>query len=442
VPENLLIRIADLLIDAENPRLSLPNLGQREAQLELAKDQQTKLLTLARDILQYGLNPAELPIIMPLKDDLDRYVVLEGNRRLVTLRGLENPDSLASALNASVLARLRKLSKDYQENPIESTQCLVVKDRDEARHWIELRHTGENEGAGIVRWGGDEAARFRARTKGFEIHTLALNFLEDRNDLTPEQRKRVPASSFRRLMTMPEMQDKLKVESQAGKLVLRGNEKQVAKALLHVVNDLASGKVKTDKIYSRPQRLEYIKNLPANIVPTATSGPATPASTGTQTTKTKAAVGPTTTKKRDRLVPRDCALKVTDTRIRQIEVELRGLSLETYTNAVSVLFRVFMELSTDAYLTRVNLPTTSASGKDLSLMQKLVSIANDLVSRQKLTKQQAKPVHRAAAKDSFLAPSITVMNQYVHNQHVFPAPSDLRAYWDSLQPFFTAIWSP
>ena len=48
--------------------------------------------------------------------------------------------------------------------------------RDEARHWMELRHTGLNEGAGLMDWGSDEAARFRAKTGGLEIHSQALKF--------------------------------------------------------------------------------------------------------------------------------------------------------------------------------------------------------------------------------------------------------------------------
>ncbi len=68
--ETMSIRPADLLIDEENPRLSQPNIGQREAQRAIAHDQPRKLQMLARDIVRHGLNPADPPIVMPFNDDL------------------------------------------------------------------------------------------------------------------------------------------------------------------------------------------------------------------------------------------------------------------------------------------------------------------------------------------------------------------------------------
>ncbi|MDT7540860.1 MAG: hypothetical protein QOE33_764 [Acidobacteriota bacterium] len=431
------ISVSDLLIDVENPRLPQPNVGQREAQREFARHQQRKLLVLAEDIVRHGLNLADLPIVMPF--DARRFVVLEGNRRFVALQALENPDLMVGAFTSTLLTALRKLSAEYQQNPIEAINCLVVKDREEARHMIELRHTGEREGAGIVRWGADESTRFKARAGDLEVHTQALDFLEDHNVLTPERRREVPTASLKRLLSTPEVREKLGVDVQDKKLVRLASDAQVAKALIYVVDRLVSGKTKTKEIYHKADRVKYANALPADIVatPTVKSGRATSAKKGAQP-KPKPAPPPKPLRQREQLIPGDCTLNVTELRHRQIESELRRLNLNDYTNAVSVLFRVFIELTADDYITRMKLTTTV----DKSLMKKLVAVATDLESRQKLTKQQAIPVHRAAAKDSFLAPSITQMNQYVHNPLGFPAPIDLRAYWDSLQPFFIAIWTP
>jgi hypothetical protein len=268
----------------------------------------------------------------------------------------------------------------------------------------------------------------------------ALDFLEDKGVLTPEARRDVPTTSFKRLLSSPTLREKLGVGIDKQHLVIRGNEKQVAKALLHVVNDLASGKIKTGDIYTKQDRENYANSLPSDIVvkQSTKAGKVVPIKPGTSPSPTPKPPVIRLPKQRDKLIPRDCALNVTDPRLRLIEAELRSLSIDTYTNAVSVLFRVFIELSADVYIGRVPLSVNI----DDSLMKKLVAIAKDLEARQKLTKQQARPVHRAAAKDSFLAPSITQMNQYVHNQYVFPTPSDLRLNWDSLQPFFIAIWTP
>jgi hypothetical protein len=433
--ERLPIAVASLLVDLKNWRLPQPQNGQREAEREIARRQGPKLLRLAEDIAKYGTNLAELPIVMPFGT---RYIVLEGNRRLVALRALENPQWLVGVFDPKAVVEIRNLSKRFLQNPISSIYCLVVQSREEADHWIDLRHGGEKQGAGLVKWGADEKARFLARATLPEIHTQALDFLANRGDLSSEQRQNVPTATFKRLMGTPEVRKKLGVDLQEGKMTLLAPEKKVAKALLYVVNDLASGNTNTNKIRHRPDRLRYADKLPAEIAVTPSAKTARTPSTGKA--KQKAQVSkfrPTTP--RDELIPTHCVLTITPPRIQQIAAELKSLSLTSHSNAISVLFRVFVELSCDAYIADVGVNTTA--NIDSYLSTKLQDTAGDLVARGQLTQQQARPVRIAAEKDKYFAASVSVMNEYIHSPYIFPMPSDLRAGWDSLEPFFIALWS-
>ena len=59
------LKIADLVLDHDNPRISHAA-GQQEALQKIVHDQKTKLVKLAQSIAERGLNP------------MDRFLVLRG----------------------------------------------------------------------------------------------------------------------------------------------------------------------------------------------------------------------------------------------------------------------------------------------------------------------------------------------------------------------------
>ena len=434
MPDPMPVPVTDLLLDEENPRLETPNQGQRETIRAMAKFQGTRLQALAADIVRHGLDPSDLFIVMEI--DNKRYVVLDGNRRATALKALENPEIVNGAVSSSVLRALKRLGSQYDADTNETVLCIVVQDRVEADHWIELKHTGYQDGAGPLRWGPDEGARFRARTGGtLDAETQALNFLQRRGDIAPEFRRTVPTTTFRRLLRTPAVRERLGVEWKDNTLIVAGEEGAVAKALLYVAQDLAEGRVTVRSLDRQADRVRYAESLPPEIVVTRLPG-----QVGQRAdTKTEQSKPTSTTRQqtRDRLIPGNATLNVTDPRCRAIENELKRLSLQQYPNAVSVLFRVFLELSADSYIEEAGLPNVD---ENRSLGTKLQEVTGDLLAKKKLTSQQARVVRRASERDSYLGPSITGMNQYVHNKHLFPAPGDLRADWDSLQPWFKAVW--
>lgn len=435
------VPVSGLLIDAENPRLTQPNVTQRDVFRASAAHQGNKLVVLASDIVEYGLNPSELPIIRAIEGG--RYVVSEGNRRLTALKALENPDSLAGAVTPNVLGKLRALSRRYHEAPIEEVLCAVLPIED-AHHWMRIRHTGENAGAGIVRWSSDDSERFRVRT-GVEkegVHTQVLNFLQSSQHIDAEKRSKVPVTSLRRLLGTPYVRSKLGIDFKDGVLLLKAKAERVVSALLYVIDDLtAANGTKTEHIYTTEKRKEYADNLPPDVVIENTVDKGVPA-TDVDANSTKQRPKKVSRRRPERkptnLITHDCTLKISNDRIRQIEVELRHLNIEDYPNAASVLFRVFIELSTDWYCSDQAIKLTDRP----TLAEKLKKVAEHLVLRGKLSRQQAKPVHHACQPNSLLGPSIQLWHDYVHNQCVYPGPNDLRAQWNNLQPFVSAIWAP
>lgn len=166
----LTLKLSNLYLDLQNPRYEEQK-SQNDALNTIACEQKGKLLVLLKDILENGLNPSDIPIVMPDPTRGNGYVVLEGNRRIAALKLFGKPSILT---NASMRQKYNKLHDDFKSKAIKNIECLIVNSREEANLWIERKHEGEMNGAGTVRWDNVQKSRFLANKTGKDSRAVQL----------------------------------------------------------------------------------------------------------------------------------------------------------------------------------------------------------------------------------------------------------------------------
>lgn len=443
------IPATSLMLDDENPRIAEGEKGQPNTILAVLRASGPKTLALAKDISERGLSPAERLIVMPHPTTAGRFVVLEGNRRVTALKILAEPSLAETAIEDTDLSKLMAWGKKFvASGTSERIPCAVFQNREEADPWVELRHQGEQGGVGVVPWGALENARYAGRRTGkYAPELQVLDFVEKRGELDAETKERlreVPITNLRRLINDEAVRTALGIEIDSDRTVVtRFPEVEVLKGLTKVIRDLAAG-MKVKDIYTRENRKDYLDAFKSNELPNkARSGSETrPLLEAGRGSAPAAAASPrrksASTKARIRLVPSNCPIKTPHSRVNAILEELKSLHLEPYANSVAVLLRVFLELSVDEVCREL------MDGKEFEnakLIHKVQTSLRHLLKEGDLTEAEADAARAATNPQNFLCTSITTMHGYVHNKHMTPSPSDLRAAWDKLAPFLEAIWT-
>lgn len=172
------ISLTDLLFDPQNPRLPKYLIGCQDEQKIIEYFlRYGNIIELMQSIGETGYSEAEPLLVVPSSDN--KYIVVEGNRRLAALKLLSNPP-LAS-LRKNLIADIMKSVK-YTPALI---PVIVYPEREEILDYLGYRHI-----TGVKDWGALEKARYLDQlynahidnTDQGEIYSILAKMIGSRKD--------------------------------------------------------------------------------------------------------------------------------------------------------------------------------------------------------------------------------------------------------------------
>jgi len=440
------INLTDLHANTENYRFE-PVASQKEAIDQMVNDQGEKLFHLAEHIIENGLNPNDKIQTVTSSHDKTKFNVVEGNRRTISLKLLNNPDLIDNLKHNSLKKRFKKLHDDNKSKIIKIVECTVYDNPAEADMWIKLKHAGQLEGAGTVTWNAQQVDRFEEKVEGKSSVSLQAIKLLENSAIVPKEvksnLKQLKVSNLERLISDPNVRAFLGIEINNGIIQSEVEEKEVIKGLTHIAKDLLNPKFNVKKIYTKEDREDYIKQIPKANQPNIKSKAKKPWQFNNTTPPSPSPTPKPKANPKDRktLIPKSCSLAITKPKVNSIYHELLKIEVSKFTNAAAVLLRVFVELSVDCYLEEHGLISTPSAAKSgLDFQQKINVVANHLDSKKFADAAICKGI-KSAIKDKNDILGIDTWHAYVHNNKFSPKDTHLIITWDNIQAFIEKVWA-
>lgn len=388
----------------------------------------------------------------------EKFIVLEGNRRLSSYKILANPQ-LVQQKHIKLRARVERLKSELEISDNFQLECLVSDEKSDCFRFIDRKHDkGNNE----VNWNQPERENYAVR-RGNANYTsklrLALTNYIRELDLPDEIKRTVTGKGYvtnlYRLTTTGPAREKFKLSlKEDGRLYYDKHSNFEEKLKFIILEIFENKKIEGQSISRRynnaPQIKKYLDNIPddKNIVKnkikklktTDIFGKENISKPAESINKRSKKIIPKSTD-RKYLIPKNCRIIINSSKINDIYRELRDDLLlddsrKSVPNAIGVLFRVFLEISLDEYAEK----NMRKFKRDDTIKQKIPWVINSLESKgyDAKTFKEINKVGSARNEKSFL--SIERFHEYVHSKTVQPSPKELKIKWDLLQPFFELLW--
>lgn len=452
VPINL------ILLSDDNPRLD-KSFGEDEAVSKMLLDQKEKLYELAIDICEYGFNPLDT-IGVYKSDKYDGfYEVGEGNRRICALKMLINPERIRD-INTGLYSKFKHLSDEFDAP--NKVDVVIFNDESELKHWMEIRHMGEQGGKGLSRWNSVQKMRFQRSKTGSEALLDFWKWMIENEVLTLDEIKKVTKTNWKRVLReryfpflrikfdgrynvskgdLPIFKERIKyiqkqLDGQTVAIVY--DQEKIEEFYNNISNDLYGKSY--NEIIEDEQQISLFCGSENNYSESdegsnsncyknnylSENEEATISTHNSETTKTTLDnTGRDIFNKCSTIIPYSYKIRSSNMRLNKIINELKRLNPDEYPNACGTLLRALFELSAKVFLEK-------ETGNDCTSMEFMPAIkkAADLL---RMNKRLSDDQHSSIIKDRDNLRSI--FNGYMHNTDAYPNSMALKNFFKSHKLF-------
>ena len=254
-----IVNIEDIMINPENPRhevvqLSLLEMGEEIIMKELIQDRASanKMFNLINSIYDSGFIPS-MAVILEYREDIQKYIPWDGNRRVTALKILKNPSIMQQLKYFSIpeINTIFQLSKKVQPDFFEVT-AYIVQSFEEAAPMIKAIHTTAS---GAMQWD-------RKMIKRFEQRLGIKNILTQAESLMPNAFKDLPnnfpTSILDKILESKEGKKYLNIDNIDNVLTVTSSIEETEEKLKKIVDDIKKGDITSKTVQNNKKIREYL----------------------------------------------------------------------------------------------------------------------------------------------------------------------------------------
>lgn len=368
--ESFEYKVSTLQLDVNNPRIRYSNENLNQTQIMKLLIENEKIYDLAKKISEEGYFVGEEPIICI---ENEKKVVLEGNRRVASLKLLQNPKKYLSTAKANVLLR------NIVENkiPIDDykIRCHIAPNRLQANPIIYERHKGD----AVKRWetgnqysfvsdmywkdglSVDDICEVLNETRGNVLKTIKIyNLFKEAQSILDKESIHINTDNFNltnleRFCNVEEAKRFLGISfnNDNGDLIIKLPEEEFEKRVVVAFNELLNAESFSRQYNTTGEIESLIKDLEKspNVDMSVGLDENTTRSSEVDRQDLEAAKNKITKRRKNKkssfdnyVIPRDKEIFFDNNKLDALFAELRGLTNDKQ-YAFSVLLRTYLEQS-------------------------------------------------------------------------------------------------